>query len=114
MAVALDDLRGDGGGFQSEARTDLFFEFGREVGEDADGAGELADAHVFGGGLEAGDVALHLGIPVGELEAEGDGLGVDAVGAADHGGVFELPGAAFEDFGEALQILRDDLRRPGG
>ena len=36
---------------------------------------------------------------------------MDSVGAADHGGVFELPGAAFEDFGEALEILGDDLRR---
>ncbi len=114
VAVALDNLRGDRGGFQSQARADFFFEFGREVGEDSDRAGELSYAHVFGGGHEARDVALGLGIPVGDFESEGDGLGVDAVGAADHGSVFELPGAALEDFGEALQILRDDLRKPGG
>ena len=110
MAVALNHLGRHGGGFQSQARADLFFEFGREVGEDSDRAGELAYAHVFGGGLEASDVALRLGIPVGDLEAEGDGLGVDAVGAADHGRVFEFPGAALEHLGEALQILRDDFR----
>ena len=68
------------------------------------------DAHVFRRGHEARDVALRFRIPVGELEAEGDGLGVDAVGAADHGSVFELPGAAFEDFGKALEVVRDDLR----
>ena len=41
-------------------------------------------------------VALHLGIPVEQLEAEGGGLGVDAVGAADGGRVLELEGAALE------------------
>ena len=71
---------------------------------------ELSYAHVFRSGHEARDVALRLGIPVGDFEAEGDGLGVDAVSAADHGSVFELPGAALEDFGEALQVLRDHLR----
>ena len=67
---------------------------GREVGEGADGAGELSDPHVFGGRDEARDVALRLRVPVGDFEAEGDGLGVDAVSAADHGRVFEFPGAA--------------------
>ena len=105
VAIALDHLRGDRRGFQSQARADLLFEFGREVGEDADRAGELSDAHVFGGGHEARDVALRFGIPVGELESEGDGLGVDAVRASDHGRVFELPGAALEHVGEALRDL---------
>ena len=108
VAVALDDLRRNRGGFQSQARADLLFEFRREMGEDSHGAGELAHAHVFGGGIEARDVALRFRIPVGQFESEGDGLGVDAVGAADHGRVFEFPGAAFEHFGEALKIFRDD------
>ena len=110
MAIALDDLRSYCGGFQSEARADFFFEFWREVGEDSDRAGEFSDAHVFGGGHEARDIALRLRIPVGEFESEGDGLGVDAVRASDHGRVFELPRAALENFGETLKILRDDLR----
>src|SRR5580698_2600821 len=67
------------------------------MAEGADGAGELADAHVFGGGGEASLIALHFGVPVEELEAEGGGLGVDAVGASDDGGVLELNGAALED-----------------
>ncbi len=78
--------------------------------KDSDGSGELSYAHVFRSGDEARDVALGFGIPVGDFEAEGDGLGVDAVRAADHGSVFEFPGAAFEDLGQALQVLRDDLR----
>jgi len=47
------------------------------------------------GSVEAGEVALHLRVPEQEFEAEGGGLGVDAVGAADDGRVFELDGALF-------------------
>jgi hypothetical protein len=93
VAVALEDLRGDGGGLEAELGADGCFVLGLEVAEGADGAGELADAQVFGGGVEAGEVALHLGVPEQELEAEGGGLGVDAVGAADGGRVLELEGA---------------------
>ena len=106
VAVALDHLRRDGGGFQSQPLADALFELGAEVGEGADGSGELAHAHVFGGAAKARDVALGLGVPVGQLESEGDGLGVDAVGAADHGRVFELPGAAFEDCRKAFPDRR--------
>ena len=98
VAVALDYLRGDGYGLEAELGADGFFVFGLEVAEGADGSGELADAEVFGGGVEAGEVALHLGVPEQELEAEGGGFGVDAVGAADDGGVLELEGAGFEGF----------------
>ncbi len=67
-----------------------------KVAEGADRAGELADAEVFGGGVEAGEVALHLRVPEQQFEAEGGGFGVDAVGAADDGRVLELEGALFE------------------
>ena len=87
VAVALEDLRGDGDGLEAELGADGFFVLGLEVAEGADGSGELADAEVFGGSVEAGEVALHLGVPEQELEAEGGGLGVDAVSAADGGGV---------------------------
>ena len=52
--------------------------------------------------LKARDVALRLRIPVGHLETERDRLGVDSVRAADHGRVFEFPGAPLQHFGEAL------------
>src|SRR5579859_6337901 len=81
------------------------------MGEDTDRTRELSYAHVFCCGHEARNVALRLRIPVGQLESEGDGLGMDTVRASDHGSVFELPGAALQDFGEALEILRDDFRR---
>ena len=114
VAVALDDLGGDGDGFETEFVADGFFVLGLEVAEGADGAGELADAEVFGGGVEAGEVALHLGVPEQELEAEGGGFGVDAVGAADDGGVLELEGAALEGVGEGEDAGADDARRLRG
>ena len=69
---------------------------GFEMPEGAHRAGELAHAHVFGRRVKADQVALHLGVPVEQLEAEGRRLGVDAVGAADGGRVLELDGAALE------------------
>ena len=74
---------------------------GLEVAEGADRPGELADAEVFGGGVEADEIALHLGVPEQQLQAEGSWFGVDAVGAADDGRVLELEGAGLEDFAEA-------------
>ncbi len=108
MAVALDYLCGDGYGFETELVTDCFLVLGLEVAEGAYGSGELADAEVFGGGVEAGEVALHLGVPEEQLEAEGGGFGVDAVGAADDGSVFELEGALLEGFGEGDDAGADD------
>src|SRR5579872_2827277 len=66
------------------------------MGECAYRAGKLADPHLFGRAVEAFDIALHLGIPVREFETKSDRLRVNAVGPADHGGVFKFPGALFE------------------
>ncbi len=108
MAVALDYLRCDFDGAQAQFGADCLFVFGLEVAEGADGSGELADAEVFGCGVEAGEVALHLGVPEEELEAEGGGFGVDAVSAADDGGVFELDGALFQGVRESDDTCADD------
>ena len=107
VAVALDDLGGDVYRPEAEGVADGLLVGGLEVAEGADGSGELADAEVFGGGVEAGEVALHLGEPEEELEAEGGGFGVDAVGAADDWGAFELRGAAGEDVGELQDAFAD-------
>jgi hypothetical protein len=111
VSIALDHLRRNRGSFQSQPRADLLFEFRREMREDANCARELAHTHVFRSGHEPRNVALRLGIPVGDLEAECDGLSVNAVSAPDHGSVLKLPRASLQNFGEALQILRNDLRR---
>ena len=87
VPVALNDLRGNGGHVQAKALADLFLVLRLQVGGIADGAADLADAHLLGGKVKALEVAPHLGIPVREFQAEGDGLGVDAVRTADHGRV---------------------------
>ena len=112
MTVALDDLRGDGRRLEAEARADALFVLRLEVAEGADGAGKLADAHVFGGCLEAGKVALHLGVPVQQLETEGRRLGVDAVSAADGGRVLELDGTTLEHREQSLDPCSNELPTP--
>jgi hypothetical protein len=85
----------------------------------ADGAGDLADAQVFGGGVKAAQVAAHLGVPEQQLHAEGGGLGVDAVGAADGGRVLEFDGALAQDVAKPhnasrmIQRLRECQRLRG-
>ena len=89
----------------------LFFQFGAEVGKRAHRSGKFSHPHVFGGAAKARDIALGLGVPVGQLETKRDGLGVNAVGAADHGRVFEFPGAAFQHGGKLFQIGGDNRGR---
>ena len=95
MPVALDDLRGDRRDLQSEPLADGFFVFRLEMRGVADRARDLADSHLLGGHLEALEVALHLGVPVRQLEAERDRLGVNAVRAADLRRVLELEARRF-------------------
>jgi hypothetical protein len=73
-------------------------------------SGEFADSHIFRRVAEALQVALHFGVPVGELQTEGDGLGVHSVGAADLWGVFEFPGAALEHVRQADESLVNENR----
>ena len=49
-------------------------------------------------------------VPVGDLEAKGDGLGMHAVGAADLRRVLKFARARSEHFAEAHQALLDDSR----
>src|SRR5438445_10944738 len=110
MAIALNNLRRNCGSFQSQARADFFFQLRAKVGQCADRPGELSDAHVLRCVLKTRDIALRFGIPVGQLDSKSNRLGVHTVSAADHGRVFELPGAALEDLGKLSQVFRDDFR----
>src|SRR5579859_5059254 len=110
MAVALHHLGGDRYRFETELVTNSLFVLRLEVAEGADRPGELADAQVFGGGVEAGEVALHLRVPKQKLQAEGRGLGVDAVGTADDGSVLELQGPLLQRFRERYDPGADDGR----
>lgn len=110
VAVAFDDLRRDGRDGEAEALADFGFGLGPQMRAGADGSGDLADGDFFCGGFEAGDVTAIFVIPVGDFQAEGDGLGVDSVRAADLRRVFEFEGAALEDFGEGGETGLDELR----
>ena len=110
VPVALDDLRGNRGHLQPQPLADALFVFRLQVGGVADRPGKLAHPHLLGRQVEALQVAAHLRIPVRQLQAEGNGLGVDAVGAADHRRVLEFEGAAAEHLDHALQAAADDGR----
>ena len=103
MAVSGDDLRGDRGRFQRQPLADFLLGLGSDVAEGADGSGNFADAQILRRIREARDVAQHLVIPQSELEAEGNRLGMNAVGAADLHGVFEFMRAAVERDGQRLR-----------
>src|SRR5260370_37141975 len=113
MAVALDGLRGNMRGLESQTRANLLFDRRSEVGEDAHRARRFANSHFLGCGGKARDVALRFRIPIGQLESESDGLGMDAVSATHHRSVFELPGAALKDLCQTLQIFGDQSRGLG-
>ena len=110
VAVALKHLGADGSRLETEGFDDGGLVPRAEVAEAADGTGDFADADVFGGGVEAAQVAAHFAIPEEKFHAKGGGFGMDAVGAADGGGVLELQRAALEDFAEAEDAFADDLR----
>jgi hypothetical protein len=59
------------------------------------------------GALDAQPVPLQLVVPQGQLQAEGHGLGVDAVRAPDHGRVLELVGAVAQDGQQRVHVLQD-------
>ncbi len=108
VAVALDYLRRDRGNLEAEAFTDLLFELGLEVSGVPDGAGELADAHLLGGQFKTLDIAFDFGVPVRQLQAEGNRFSMDTVGAADGGSVFELEGAALQHFAQLCEIFAEN------
>src|SRR5271165_3719597 len=97
MAIARNHLRCDRRGFEAEAGTNPFLRLRTDVSECSDGAGDLADTHLVGGLLEAAAIALQLVVPQGEFQAEGYGLGVNAVGPPDLHRIFELESAAFQN-----------------
>ena len=87
VAIALDDLRRDRGRLQLEPPADGGLDRRRQVREGADGAGNLADADDLARAAQARQVALQLGIPERQLQAERHRLGVHAVRAFDFGHV---------------------------
>src|SRR5205085_2745897 len=69
VPVALDHLRSDRGGLDSQAGTDALLSFRTDVAKRADCAEDFADAEVLGGRADTGEVAAGLLVPNGELQA---------------------------------------------
>jgi hypothetical protein len=107
--VALDDLRGDGRGLESEARADPLLHLRVEVRERADRAADLADRDGLPRPLQPQAVAPRLVVPEREGEAEGGRLGVDAVRAPDLRRVAELEGAAPQDFEQRVRLREQQV-----
>ena len=61
-------------------------------------------------GFQPLDIAPVLCVPDGQLPAERDGLGMDAVRAAHHRRVLELEGARLEHLAQALEAPQQQLR----
>ncbi len=106
VPVALDHLRRHRRRLQTQPRADALFVFWLKMAECSDGARELAYAHVFGRGVKAGQIPLHLGVPVEQLQAKGCGLGMNAMRAPDRRRVLELEGAALEHGQKASRPVR--------
>lgn len=107
MPVAGDHLGGDGSGLQAQFGADLLFGSGPDMGKYAHGSGDLAVPDLFGGEVEPFEVAADFVVVEGEFPAEGDRFGLNAVGAADLGGVTELEGPFLEGCGQGFQRFTD-------
>src|SRR5215472_563072 len=77
VTVALNDLRSDWRHGQAEALADARFDVRAEMRSVANGAGNFTDGHLRGGFTETRDVTLIFREPVGNLQPEGDGLGMN-------------------------------------
>ena len=94
MAIALDNLRGHRRRLQPQPRANALFVLRLQMAEGAHSARQLADAHVLSGGGEACGIALHLGIPVEQLQTKCRRLRMNPMCPADGGRQLELDGAA--------------------
>ena len=112
VAVPGDDLGGRHRG-QAEGGAHLGLDRGVDVGEGADGARQLADGDGVAGGAQAAAVAVGLQGPQGELGPEGGGLGVHAVGAPGDRDVHELEGPGLEGGHERIEVVQQQVGRPG-
>ena len=120
VQVALDHLGGDGRRLETKLLADAFFMFRLKMPKGAHGARELADAHLLGGEVEAGQAAHGLRMPIEQLEAKGRGFGVYSVGPPYGGRVLELERALLEDARQSQNAFTYeaggflDLQRLGG
>ncbi len=119
VTVAGDHLGGRCG-TQPELLAHVRLDLRIDVGVRADRAGHLADRDRFPRPNESDPVASELQRPERQLAAEGDGLGVDPVGAPGHGGVAMLMCPRDDGDFEPVDLAQDQIagahhgdRQPG-
>ena len=111
VPVALEDLRRGRRRQQTELRADRLLDLRRQVREGPHRAGELAVGDRRPRPVEPRELALQLRVPQRHLEAEGHGLGVDAVGAPDHRRVLVPEGALPDRLQEVEEVRADEVAR---
>ena len=110
VAVAVDDLGGDGLHQEAEAAADVGLHVRGNGGVGAHGAADLADGDRLLSLGQAMALTAQLIPPRGEFEAEGGRFSVDAMGAADADGLLVLQGLLADGVHEGPQALLQQLR----
>ena len=111
MSIALNHLRRHRVRLQLQPTADIGLDRRRQVREGADGARNLADADDLARAAQARQVALQLGVPQRQLQAERHRLGVHAVRAANHGRVPVLVGPRTDGLGQRIDVPDDQIGR---
>ena len=111
VAVALQDLRGNGGGAQAQLAANGGFDFGIEIGVRADRAGNFAHADGLARRAQARRRAPEFIIHQRHFEAEGGGFRVNAVAAANHGRIGMAGGLRRDGRAEFFHFGQQHVRR---
>ncbi|MNN31808.1 hypothetical protein D3C81_1455100 [compost metagenome] len=111
VTVARDDLGRDRLDGQTHLVGDVLLNRRIDVGEGADGARDGAGRDLLARRDQAAFGALELGVIAGQLQAEGHGLGVDAVRTTDGRGVFVFLGADFQRGQDAVDAAQQQVGR---
>ena len=98
---------------EAQLRRDMRFDPRVDIGEGADRARNRAGGDLGARRDEPGAVAGEFGIGLGELEPEGDRLGMDAVAAADGRRQLVLEGAALQHREQGVEIGDQDVGGAG-
>ena len=113
VAVTRDDLGADGFDRQAEFFGDEGLDPRIHTGKSANGAGDGAAGDFGAGRLQPRQIAGELGIMAGEFQAKGGGFGMNAVAAANGGGVFMFQRPGPQGCQQGLDALDQQIGRAG-
>ena len=111
MAIARDHLRRNRLGFQVQFRRHISLDPRVDVGESADRAGNRAGRDLLARRDKPGAGPGKFRVGEGQLEAEGGGLGVDSVRAADGRRHLMFEGATLERREQRVDVGDEDVAR---